>query len=103
MKGKVWRVWRTVRAEAVMQALIELEEEFNKARNDQQFMKNIVITYMTTMDALPHFTTLKPNKTAGGAKIYLKREDLNHTVHTKSTTHWASLTGKTYGKEAHHC
>ena len=25
--------------EAVMQALIELEEEFNKARNDQQFME----------------------------------------------------------------
>jgi len=45
--------------EAVMQALIELEEEFNKARNDQQFMENTVITYMTTMDALPHFTTLK--------------------------------------------
>jgi len=66
--------------EAVMQALIELEKEFNKIRNDQQFMEEYRY-YLREYDGRPTPLYYAENltRTLGGAKIYLKREDLNHT------------------------
>ncbi|MCA9732610.1 MAG: tryptophan synthase subunit beta [Deferribacteres bacterium] len=63
-----------------MPAIHELELEYEKARNDPSFF--------ATLEELNREYTGRPNPLtladrltayAGGAKIYLKREDLNHT------------------------
>jgi len=87
--------------EAVMQALIELEEEFNKARNDQQFMEEYRY-YLHDYDGRPTPLYCAENLTRqlGGAKIYLKREDLNHTgAHKINNTLGQVLLAKRMGKK----
>jgi len=87
--------------EAVMQALIELEEEFNKARNDQQFMEEYRY-YLHDYDGRPTPLYYAENLTRqlGGAKIYLKREDLNHTgAHKINNTLGQVLLAKRMGKK----
>jgi len=87
--------------EAVMQALIELEKEFNKARNDQQFMEEYRY-YLREYDGRPTPLYYAENLTRqlGGAKIYLKREDLNHTgAHKINNTLGQALLAKRMGKK----
>jgi len=87
--------------EAVMQALIELEEEFNKARNDQQFMEEYRY-YLHDYDGRPTPLYYAENLTRqlGGAKIYLKREDLNHTgAHKINNALGQVLLAKRMGKK----
>jgi len=84
-----------------MQALIELEEEFNKARNDQQFMEEYRY-YLHDYDGRPTPLYCAENLTRqlGGAKIYLKREDLNHTgAHKINNTLGQVLLAKRMGKK----
>jgi len=45
--------------EAVMQALIELENEFNRAKMMSSSWKNTTITYVNMMDVPLHFTMQK--------------------------------------------
>ncbi len=87
--------------EAVMQALIELEKEFNKARNDQQFIEEYRY-YLHDYDGRPTPLYYAENltKQLGGAKIYLKREDLNHTgAHKINNTLGQALLAKRMGKK----
>jgi len=42
--------------EAVMQALIELENEFNRAKNDEQFLEEYHYYLRDMMDVPLHFT-----------------------------------------------
>lgn len=60
--------------------LNEVQEEFNKAINDENFVKEYKY-YLKQYVGRPTPLFLAKNLTnyAGGAKIYLKREDLNHT------------------------
>ena len=60
--------------------LNEIEKEFTKAKNDEKFVKEYLYylkQYVGRPTPLYYAETL--SKYAGGAKIYLKREDLNHT------------------------
>ena len=87
--------------EAVMQALIELEKEFNKIRNDQQFMEEYRY-YLREYDGRPTPLYYAENltRTLGGAKIYLKREDLNHTgAHKINNALGQALLAKRMGKK----
>ncbi|MBS4039816.1 MAG: tryptophan synthase subunit beta [Flavobacteriales bacterium] len=66
--------------ETLMSALIELEREFIKAKEDiefQQGYKYYVKEYSGRPTPLYYADNL--TKKLGGGKIYLKREDLNHT------------------------
>ncbi|MGL5086961.1 MAG: tryptophan synthase subunit beta [Clostridium sp.] len=66
--------------ETLMNALTELEREFNKAIKDEIFMneyKYYLKDYVGRPTALYYADNM--SKTLGGAKVYLKREDLNHT------------------------
>ncbi len=66
--------------ETLMKALIELEEEYLKAQNDEEFIKSYryyVKEYSGRPTPLYYAENL--TKKLGGGKIYLKREDLNHT------------------------
>lgn len=67
-------------AETLMPLILDLEAEWNKARTDPEFRAEL--------QALSTFYAGRPSKLyfaegltrhLGGAKIYLKREDLNHT------------------------
>ena len=66
--------------ETLMAALEELEREYNKARRDRAFRKEferLLKQYAGRPTAL--FPARRLGRELGGAKIYLKREDLLHT------------------------
>lgn len=66
--------------ETLMNAVIELEEAYNKYKNDPQFQKELTELFneYTGRPSRLYYAE-KMTKDLGGAKIYLKREDLNHT------------------------
>ena len=80
MKGRFGKFGGQYAPETVMSAVIILEEEYEKAKVDPEFIekyKYYLKNYVgreTPLYYAEHLT-----KKLGGAKIYLKREDLNHT------------------------
>ncbi len=66
--------------ETLMNAVIELEEAYNHYRNDPDFnreLEDLFHNYAGRPSLL--YYAAKMTRDLGGAKIYLKREDLNHT------------------------
>lgn len=60
--------------------LNEIEKEFTKAKNDEKFVKEYLYYLKQYVGRpTPLYYAENLSKYAGGAKIYLKREDLNHT------------------------
>lgn len=80
MSGRFGRFGGQYIPETVMNALIELENEYNKAKKDENFMEEYRY-YLKEYSGRPTPLYYAENlsKRLGGAKIYLKREDLNHT------------------------
>lgn len=66
--------------ESLMNAVIELEEAYNLFKNDPKFVAelNDLLENYAGRPSLLYYAA-KMTKDLGGAKIYLKREDLNHT------------------------
>lgn len=66
--------------EILMPALAELEENFNKYRKDESFNSelNCYLKDYVGRES-PLYYAKRLTEYCGGAKIYLKREDLNHT------------------------
>jgi tryptophan synthase beta chain len=66
--------------ETLMNALIELEKNYELARKDPKFLAELEF-YLKEYAGRPSllYYAEKMTKDLGGAKIYLKREDLNHT------------------------
>lgn len=66
--------------ETLMNAVIELENAYNYYSKDEQFIKeyNDLLAKYAGRPSLLYYAE-KMTKDLGGAKIYLKREDLNHT------------------------
>ena len=66
--------------ETLMNAVIELEEAYNKYKDDEEFNRELNELYKNYAGrpSLLYYAD-KMTKDLGGAKIYLKREDLNHT------------------------
>lgn len=66
--------------ETLMNAIIELEQAYNKYKNDPDFLRELdeLNRNYTGRPSLLYFAE-KMTRELGGAKIYLKREDLNHT------------------------
>ena len=66
--------------ETLMNAVIELEEAYNHYKDDPQFqaeLNDLLNNYAGRPSRL--YYAKKMTEDLGGAKIYLKREDLNHT------------------------
>ena len=60
--------------------LNEIEREFTKTKNDEEFAKEYLYYLKQYVGRpTPLYYAENLSKHAGGAKIYLKREDLNHT------------------------
>ena len=66
--------------ETLMNAIIELEEAYETYKNDPDFIKELEDLHVsyTGRPSLLYYAE-QMTKDLGGAKIYLKREDLNHT------------------------
>src|SRR6516162_1713892 len=66
--------------ETLMHPLQELEAEYFRAQHDPEFQKELSY-YLTEFVGRPTplYFAERLTKDLGGAKIYLKREDLNHT------------------------
>lgn len=87
--------------ETLMTALTELEQEFETVRNDSQF-KMEYLYYLQQYSGRPTALYYAENltKQLGGARIYLKREDLNHTgAHKINNVLGQILLAKRMGKK----
>lgn len=86
--------------ETLMNAVNELEEAYEKYRNDPEFVKeleDLLNNYAGRPSMLYH--AKKMTEDLGGAKIYLKREDLNHTgAHKINNVLGQALLAKYMGK-----
>jgi tryptophan synthase beta chain len=67
-------------AESLMPAVLELQEAYEKAKKDENFQKEFAY-YLKNYVGRPSPLYLAKNLSdkIGGAKIYLKRDELNHT------------------------
>jgi tryptophan synthase beta chain len=66
--------------ETLMNAVIELEEAYNHYKDDPQFNAELIQLYNEYAGRPSRLTyAARMTEDLGGAKIYLKREDLNHT------------------------
>ena len=66
--------------ETLMNAVIELEEAYNHYKDDPDFNRELT-TLLNEYAGRPYrlYYAKRMTEDLGGAKIYLKREDLNHT------------------------
>lgn len=87
--------------ELLMPALNELEAEYEKAKEDAAFQREFA-GYLENYVGRPSLLYYAEHLTQrlGGAKIYLKREDLNHTgAHKINNTIGQVLLAKRMGKK----
>lgn len=86
--------------ETLMNAIIELENAYNHYKDDPQFNKELT-ELLNEYAGRPSnlYYAEKLTKELGGAKIYLKREDLNHTgSHKINNVLGQALLAKKMGK-----
>jgi tryptophan synthase beta chain len=87
--------------EVLHQTFVELTDYFTKAKNDPEFWKeylDIMSTYSCRPTPLTHAENL--SRHFGGAQIYIKREDLNHTgAHKANNVMGQGLLVKRMGKK----
>lgn len=87
--------------ETLMNALLELEAEYTKAMEDKEFI-SLIKYYLKEYSGRPTPLYYAENLTRalGGGKIYLKREDLNHTgAHKINNVIGQVLLAKRMGKK----
>ena len=86
--------------ETLMNAVIELEEAYNRYKDDPEFNRELT-TMLNEYAGRPSrlYYAERMTKDLGGAKIYLKREDLNHTgAHKINNVIGQMLLAKKMGK-----
>ncbi|WP_400208001.1 tryptophan synthase subunit beta [Methanomethylophilus alvi] len=86
--------------ETLMNAVIELEQAYDRYKDDPGFKQELdtLLTEYANRPSRLYFAE-KMTKDLGGAKIYLKREDLNHTgAHKINNVLGQALLAKKMGK-----
>ena len=100
-KGRFGRFGGRYVPETLISALEELEREYFKARKDREFQKELA--YWLSEYAgrpSPLYSAENLSRAVGGPKIYLKREDLNHTgAHKINNTIGQALLALRMGKK----
>lgn len=87
--------------ETVMTAVHELEEAYNKYKDDEQFKAELAQLYRNYANrpSMLYYAE-KMTEDLGGAKVYIKREDLNHTgAHKINNVLGQILLAKKMGKK----
>ena len=100
-RGRFGRFGGRYVPETLIPALDELQTAYTAARNDPEFLAELD-TLLREFVGRPSGLYLAENltKRAGGAKIYLKREDLNHTgAHKINNCLGQALLAKRMGKK----
>ena len=88
-------------AETLMAPLAELTEAYDRYRVDPQFIAELKHDYQHYVGRpSPIYEALRLSQYVGGARIFLKREDLNHTgAHKINNTIGQILVAKRLGKK----
>jgi tryptophan synthase beta chain len=99
-KGHFGRYGGIFVAETLMQPLIELRAAYEHYRNDADFLREIEEDLRHYVGRpSPLYFARRLSDQIGGAKIYLKREDLNHTgAHKINNTIGQALLARRMGK-----
>ncbi|MHC4441478.1 MAG: tryptophan synthase subunit beta [Planctomycetota bacterium] len=87
--------------ETLMGAVHQLDQEYQRARKDQAFWQELdwYLKHYVGRPS-PLYLAQRLTERLGGAKIYLKREDLNHTgAHKINNTLGQALLAKRMGKK----
>ena len=87
--------------ETLMVALEELEEAYRKLKDDEDFQRELASLFSTYAGRpTPLYYASNLTRQLGGAKIYLKREDLAHTgAHKINNALGQALLAKRLGKD----
>lgn len=87
--------------ETLMAAVLELEQTYEEAKKDESFQQELAYYLKDYIGReTPLYYAANLTKIAGGAKIYLKREDLNHTgAHKINNTIGQALLALRMGKQ----
>ncbi|MBA2942291.1 tryptophan synthase subunit beta [Paenibacillus sp. CGMCC 1.16610] len=87
--------------ETLMNALTELEEAYNQYKDDPEFIAEVrYLQKQYSGRPTPLYYAERLSEQLGGAKIYLKREDLNHTgAHKINNTIGQAVLAKKMGKK----
>ncbi len=87
--------------ETLMAALEQLKEEYASVKNDPAFLKELAEDLQNYVGRpTPLYYAKRWSEHLGGGKIYLKREDLNHTgAHKVNNTIGQALLAKRLGKK----
>lgn len=99
-KGRFGRHGGQYVSETLMNAVLQLEEAYNRFKDDPEFLQELRTLYhdYANRPSLLYYAE-KMTKDLGGAKIYLKREDLNHTgAHKINNALGQCLLAKKMGK-----
>lgn len=98
--GRFGEFGRRFVPETLMHALEELTQEYDRARQDPEFqseLQGLLSTFVGRPN--PLYFAERLTEHCGGAKIYLKREDLNHTgAHKINNTMGQVLLTRRMGK-----
>ena len=100
-KGRFGRHGGQYVSETLMNAVLQLEEAYNRFKDDPEFLQELRTLYhdYANRPSLLYYAE-KMTKDLGGAKIYLKREDLNHTgAHKINNALGQCLLAKKMGKK----
>ncbi len=86
--------------ETLMAALEQLNQEYKNVKNDPDFLKELAEDLQNYVGRpTPLYYAKRWSESLGGAKIYLKREDLNHTgAHKVNNAIGQALLAKRLGK-----
>ncbi|WP_373229705.1 tryptophan synthase subunit beta [Cohnella sp.] len=87
--------------ETLMNALIELEEAYLRYKDDPDFLEEVrYLLKQYSGRPTPLYYAERLSEHLGGAKVYLKREDLNHTgAHKINNTIGQAVLAKRMGKK----
>ena len=100
-KGRFGRHGGQYVSETLMNAVLQVEEAYNRFKDDPEFLEELRTLYhdYANRPSLLYYAE-KMTKDLGGAKIYLKREDLNHTgAHKINNALGQCLLAKKMGKK----
>ena len=100
-KGRFGRHGGQYVSETLMNAVLQLEEAYNRFKDDPEFLQELRTLYhdYANRPSLLYYAEKMTND-LGGAKIYLKREDLNHTgAHKINNALGQCLLAKKMGKK----
>ncbi|MGO9644134.1 MAG: tryptophan synthase subunit beta [Candidatus Bathyarchaeia archaeon] len=101
MQGKFGKYGGRYVPETLMSALIDLENEYQILKNDNEFKNQLAYLLKEFVGRpTPLYYASNLSKKAGGAKIYIKREDLAHGgAHKINNTIGQALLAKRMGKQ----